>query len=737
VIALRRTLAPTVALAAFSAAVAFGFTRLVTGHDWLLLVVGAAVLPHVVGLCTRARSAMLQVGLWLFGLGAYVLWAAVPSSTRSGVPTGATLHTLGDRLHTGLRVLRDQSAPVPARSGVVLLAVLAVWIMACAADALAFRRWASVGALAPGITVFIWIAALAPGADQPARAAAAVAVTAAAFVALQHQVLQTRRRAAVGNAHAVPAPRQVVGGVGLAVVAALLAALLAPSLPGAGADPLVDLRHDDLGSSTYQTSIPPLVDVADNLHRGDRVELFTVQSPSPQYWRTVALDQYSDAAGGQWTLRARGGDIERGLDGPVPADALRQRFSISALTERWMPAVFSPVAVSLRDTLVVQDSLTLVTDASSVSGLDYTVESTPSTEPTESQRRDASAPPASLAAFTKLPASVPREIGDLARSVTTGATTPYDKARLLRDYFRDGAFTYDPDVDLTDATDATMEFLRIKRGFCVQFASTYALMARSLGIPARVAVGFTPGTLDPATGRYVVSNFEAHAWPEVWLPGVGWSNRFDPTPPSPQAGGSDLPGDTAGAAVTPPTTAPPPSTVVPATGEAAPVAPATGAGVPTPAGTTADHGGGFPTWALVIAGLVVGLVAAVAAVPATKARRRARRRRRADPAARVAGAWEEAVDRLRELGAPRPVHTTPAEVADRADPLVGSEAAAKLADVAGAHTEAQFAGAPVTDADADAAWDDFDDFRHALDDHLGPRARLRARLTPLRERSRV
>jgi hypothetical protein len=155
-------------------------------------------------------------------------------------------------------------------------------------------------------------------------------------------------------------------------------------------------------------------------------------------------------------------------------------------------------------------------------------------------------------------------------------------------------------------------------------------------------------------------------------------------------------------------------------------------------GSTADSGGGgIPRWLLVVVLVVVALVGAIGAVPFAKARRRARRRRRDDPAARVAGAWEEAVDRLRELGTPRPVHTTPAEVAADADPIVGHDAAAKLAQVADAHTEAQFGGAPVTDADADAAWEDLDGFRHALGDHLTPRARLRAQLTPLREKTKV
>lgn len=727
----RRTVAPTVALAAMSVAVAAGFTRLISGSGWLPVVVAAAVLPHVVGLITRNRTALLQVGVWLAGLVAYALATVV----AAGVPLTRSATAVADRMEAGLRILRDRTAPVPDRPGVVLLAVVVVWLMASTADALAFRRWASVGALAPGITLFIWVAALAPGAAHPARAAAPIAITAAAFLALQHQVLQTRRRAVVGSSEAVPAPRQAVAGVGLAVAAALVAALLAPSLPGAGADPLVDLRNDDVGSSTYQTSIPPLVGVADDLRRGERVELFTVAADRPQYWRTVALDQYSSTAGGQWTLKAGGGDIDRGLGDDVPAGALRQQYRIGPLTERWMPAAFSPVALDRPDTLVVADSHTLVTGASSVSGTSYTVYSVPPPDTaTPAQQRDTAPVPRDLRQFTALPDDVPAEVRDLAAQITAGAASPYEQASRLRDYFRNGSFAYDPEVDLDDTARATVEFLTSRRGFCVQFASTYALMARSLGIPARVAVGFTPGAQDPATGRYAVSNFEAHAWPEIWLPGIGWTNRFEPTPRSGAPGGSDLPGDTVGAAVAPPVTAPPPTTIAPAPGPAAPVTPETGAGAPSPAGSRGGGAGGVPPWVLALVGLVLIGILAVGAVPVTKARRRAARRRRADPADRVAGAWEEAVDRLCELGSARPVAVTPAEVAGGADPLVGVEAAAALAVLADAHTDAQFRGDPVTEAEADAAWADLEEFRGALDAHLGLRARVRARLTPVRDR---
>jgi transglutaminase-like putative cysteine protease len=721
---LRRSLTATLSLAALSAAVAAGLGRLLRGDEWVAVVIGAALLPHLLGALTRGRTDVLQAGVWLTGLVAYCVGVVVP--TTAGFRGWSTVEGIGRSLGRGLAVLRDQAPPVSARPGVVLLAVVVVWTMAASADALAFRRWASIGALAPGATLFIWISALAPGTAHAAWAAGAVVLTGGGFLAVQHQVLLVRHRPG-GSDRAVPAPRHAVAGLVLASAAALVAAVLAPTLPGAGADPLLDLRDDrTAGSSTYQTSVPPLVDVADNLTRGERVELFTVDSPSPQYWRTVALDEYSTDAGGQWTLRAAGGDIEHGLRPAASPAGLRQEFRIRGLTERWMPAAFRPVWVEEPDVLVVADSRTLVSGRTSLAGLSYSVVSTPPPDDAETRRRaTGAAVPERLRTFTTLPTTVPAAVIDLARSITSGATTPLERAQRLRDHFRDGSYTYDADVDLDDAADATTTFLRIRRGFCVQFASTFALMARAVGIPSRVAVGFTPGTFDPSTARFRVTNFEAHAWPEVWLAGVGWTNRFEPTPPSADPGGSDLPGDGAPGAATPvsPT---PSSTVAPSPSAPVPPAPVPSVGAGTGSRRAGD--GGIATVVLGVVAVSAVLGAALAVRPVTRARRRAARRRRPDPSERVAGAWEEAIDQLRDLGEPRPTHRTPSEVAARAVVLVGTSAAAPLADLATAHVAAQFGSATTTDDAADSAWRALDTFRHAVRERLARPDRIRARL---------
>lgn len=89
-------------------------------------------------------------------------------------------------------------------------------------------------------------------------------------------------------------------------------------------------------------------------------------------------------------------------------------------------------------------------------------------------------------------------------------------------------FTYDLTAPATDDGHPIEVFLETRLGFCEQFASTFAVMARALGVPSRVAVGFTPGELD-ADGSYRVTGKNSHAWPEIWFDDIGWI-PFEPTP---------------------------------------------------------------------------------------------------------------------------------------------------------------------------------------------------------------
>jgi transglutaminase-like putative cysteine protease len=119
-----------------------------------------------------------------------------------------------------------------------------------------------------------------------------------------------------------------------------------------------------------------------------------------------------------------------------------------------------------------------------------------------------------------------------ARRIVGTAASPYLAAVSLEAWLRSGGgFVYEelPEQPL-DATPPLVDFvLRTREGYCQQYAGAMAIMLRLLGVPARVAAGFTSGEYDERRGEWVVSDHNAHTWVEVYFPGYGWL-PFDPTP---------------------------------------------------------------------------------------------------------------------------------------------------------------------------------------------------------------
>jgi transglutaminase-like putative cysteine protease len=174
--------------------------------------------------------------------------------------------------------------------------------------------------------------------------------------------------------------------------------------------------------------------------------------------------------------------------------------------------------------------MTLVGDhGENTSGKTYQVTSL-DVQPTARQLASAAKAPDTIRReYTKVPDSLPAVVAQQARQITKDATSGYGKAVALQDYFAvTGGFEYDTQVEVGSGPNAIARFLRDKQGFCVHFSFAMAVMARSLGIPARVAVGFAPGS-PQADGTVAVSLKDAHAWPELYFEGVGWT-RFEPTP---------------------------------------------------------------------------------------------------------------------------------------------------------------------------------------------------------------
>ncbi|HEV8340008.1 MAG TPA: DUF3488 and DUF4129 domain-containing transglutaminase family protein [bacterium] len=178
-------------------------------------------------------------------------------------------------------------------------------------------------------------------------------------------------------------------------------------------------------------------------------------------------------------------------------------------------------------------------------GMIYTVVSRPlDPSPLRLQAAGAAYPRFILERYLQLPPSVTPRTSALARRITADAPTPYTRVQAVNRYLW-GQYAYDlsigPQRTRGDAVDYFL--FEERRGYCEQFASAMIVLLRSVGVPARLATGYTPGTVHPLTGLLEIRNSDAHAWVEVFFPGTGWV-EFEPTPsfPDPAAlGGPGVP----------------------------------------------------------------------------------------------------------------------------------------------------------------------------------------------------
>ena len=273
--------------------------------------------------------------------------------------------------------------------------------------------------------------------------------------------------------------------------------------------------------------VSPLVDIRSRLVNPDTIELFTVSTDTPRYLGLTSLAVFD---GTRWLplaedLRPADGPL---ADAPVGSETVVQNISIGKLGGQLAPAARTPTAAVSQGGRSLQWANTagaLFVDNGLEPGFKYQVTSADN-DPSPEALREATASGADPVYYT-LPDSVPNELRAVAQQVTAQATTPYDQARALQDWFR-ANFKYSLTVQRGHSNDDMINFLSIRNGYCEQFSGTFATMARSLGLPTRVVVGFTPGELR-VDGLYHVAGRDAHAWDEVWFDGYGWV-LFDPTP---------------------------------------------------------------------------------------------------------------------------------------------------------------------------------------------------------------
>jgi hypothetical protein len=146
--------------------------------------------------------------------------------------------------------------------------------------------------------------------------------------------------------------------------------------------------------------------------------------------------------------------------------------------------------------------------------------------------------------YLQLPEGFSPRISDLANQLSQGLETPYDKAIAITNYLRREIVYTNPLPESPPRGEDSLEWILfdLKQGFCNYYASAEVLMLRSVGIPARMAVGFAEGVFDRETNVYTVRSLDAHAWPEVYFPGIGWI-EFEPTGNQDELVRPDIPED--------------------------------------------------------------------------------------------------------------------------------------------------------------------------------------------------
>ncbi|MEU0893915.1 transglutaminase TgpA family protein [Streptomyces massasporeus] len=330
-----------------------------------------------------------------------------------------------------------------------------------------------------------------------------------------------------------------IGVVALGI--ALVVPLGLPAMNGGLLDSVGAGAGGGPGGGGTISAVNPLVSLRDSLNADEDQQVLSVRTKmedvSDLYLRIVSLDDFD---GTTWKPSRR--SITALPDGTFPdpvglsPDVKRTEIdtTISAAdwyAQDWLPMPYPPSGVRISGNWRYEpQGMTLVGDhGQNTRGLTYQVKSL-DVRPTAEQLASAGPPPADIERdFTELPDSLPSVVGRTARKVTAGAADPYDQAVKLQDFFAvTGGFEYDTQVQVGSGSQAIARFLKDKQGFCVHFSFAMAAMARSLGIPARVAVGFAPGS-PQADGSVSVGLRDAHAWPELYFEGVGWT-RFEPTP---------------------------------------------------------------------------------------------------------------------------------------------------------------------------------------------------------------
>jgi hypothetical protein len=634
---------------------------------WVLPAVLVVAVVAVLGAGSRAIALPLPLVpiVELLGVvGTITLLFASEEAWAKAMPTSQAWDALRHLLQLGMADAATFAAPVPTLPQLILLAVGGAGLAALSIDTLFVCVRSPILAGLPIGTLYLGSALLlfgrAPGWQFPPAAIAWLLLLAA------DQRERIREWGGSDEATRVRGLSAVARRTGLAVI--VTAMLAAAVLPGRGAAPW---RNGGGSSGDPVASAPvvldPLVTMRRDLILADDTEVlkYRTENPSPPYLRVAALETFDGvtwqprtalASKGLAGITIPGNIIDRLPDGlpeyhVTGGASFTYLFSVTSLENSYLPLPYPVTSLAelsgmKSDWRFDPETGIAYSDGKPATGLKYGVTALdPKTQ--AGALRAVSPPEGRQWPQLSVPSGIPSMVGRLATEVTKNASTPYDKAIALQRWFtRDGGFRYSTAVRSGADADYIAEFLTERIGYCEQYAAAMALMARTLGVPSRVIVGFTQGS-QGKDGTWTVTVRDAHAWPELWFDGIGWT-RFEPTPRS-------------DATVTAPAYAPNAATGTRGRSgdESRGILEADGF---TPVPGANDSRG----VKLLMLGAIVVLLAMIAAIPMGS--RIARRRRRLHARGYdsvVHGAWDEIGDSAIDLGQPWSPFSTPRQAGAR------------------------------------------------------------------------
>lgn len=582
---------------------------------------------------------------------------ATPDTTVAGIlPTPASLAQVGRGAALGWKDMLTLQPPLGDAGWLLVPAFLLALIGALVGVrlALAADRWAPLAAIPAPVVFAVAVLLGARDAVAPAVVGAVLGLGLLLWASWRAGRFRLRRPAVLALLLVIALAAGIGGGA--AVQAAddrfvLRERLIPPFDPYDYPSPLSAFRNyvkqDDTRDLFTVTGLP----------QGGRIRLATFDRYDGVVWN-VAGDGSSRSSG---QFRRVGAVVDE-TAGSVAGERVTVDFRIDGLTGVWLPTVGAAEAIDFDDAaarseLRYNDATgSAVLTGGLTSGTQYTVDTVIPAEPDDDQIGSAPAAATDLPEPDGVPDAVVSAAGDAARD----AETPLAVARAIEQelseggYFSHGLTAAGDYPSLSGhGADRLTSLLGgdLMVGDDEQYAAAMALMAREMGLPSRVVLGFVPGMTDDGdiTARdadepVTVTGSDIHAWVEIQFTGYGWIT-FDPTPPesqTPQEDDQTSPSEPEPQVAQPP---PPPADPVDPPDDDA----------EDPQTDDPSDTGALTVWQTVLlavgagSGLLVLLAAPFLAIIALKARRRRQRRNDPEPVRRVVGGWQEVLDLATDL----------------------------------------------------------------------------------------